>query len=76
VIHVARPEVFDNAAAPVGNGGNLNYRHVHFGLRVTEDFAKRILRLTHARKYLSFDDDFGIRRHHKFIAPGCRRCEA
>ena len=45
VVHVAGPEVFDDAAAPVRDRGDFDDRHVHFGLGITEDFAEGILRL-------------------------------
>src|SRR5688572_7687340 len=76
VVHMPGPEVFDNAAAPVGDCGDLYYGYVHFRLCVTENFAKWVLWFTHARKDFSFNDDLSIRRHHKFITPGCRRCQA
>ncbi len=74
MVHVAGPEVLDDAAAPVRDGGDFDDRHVHFRLRVAENFAERILLFAHARQNLAFDDDFGVGGNHEFVAPGGRRC--
>src|SRR4030095_6945230 len=60
VVHVAGPEIFDDAAAPVRDRGDFDDRHVHYGLGITEDFAERILRLTAARSNLALDDHLGV----------------
>ena len=50
VVHVAGPEVFDDAAAPVRDRGDFDDRHVHFRLGIAEDFTEGILRLAHVRE--------------------------
>src|ERR671919_80753 len=72
MIHVARPEVFDDAVAPVGDGGHLDDRHLHLHLVITQNFAEGVLRVANMRRYFTFDDHFGVGRYEKFIAPRCR----
>jgi len=76
MIHMTRPEIFDNAAAPVRDGCDLDHRHVHFRLRIAENFAKRVLRFSDARQNFSFNDYFRVCRNHELIAPGRRRRKA
>src|SRR6516162_11078882 len=75
VIHMARPEVFNDAVYSVGDRGYLDDRYLHLHLIVTQDFTKRILRIAYTGWNLSFNNNFGIRRDEELIAPSGRRGE-
>ena len=43
VVHVARPEVFDDPVPSIGDRCDFNDRHLHFYLVIAEDFTKGVL---------------------------------
>src|SRR4029453_3625608 len=75
VIHVARPEVFNDPVPSIGDRRDFNDRHLHFHLVIAEDFTKGVLGIADVWRNLALNNHFGIRRDKKLIAPSGRRGE-
>src|SRR5262249_8337387 len=76
VVHVTRPEIFDNAVPSIGDSRDLNDRYLHFYLVIAEDFAKGVLGIADVWRNLTLDNYFGVRWDKKLIAPSGRRRKA